>query len=86
MNKNLPGGRIRYLLLSVIKYAVLTVLFPVFLLLAVMYIYLHPNRSEGYAPISRETGSAASQIQREREQEPVASIHESCQGGATWER
>jgi hypothetical protein len=50
---------IKRLLQSILKYAALTILSPIFFLLAMMYVCLHPNRSEGCSVIVRDCQALA---------------------------
>jgi hypothetical protein len=44
MTENLRDRKIGHFVESILKYAVLTILSPLFLLLAIVYVHLYPDR------------------------------------------
>ncbi len=50
---------LKRLLQPILQYTILTALSPIFLLLALMYVILHPNRVDDYGAVVRDFRSLA---------------------------
>jgi hypothetical protein len=57
MTRNPLDSRVRHLLVSIFRHAVIFILTPLFFLLALSYRFLHPNRAEECGTIVRDCRS-----------------------------